>query len=719
MATLTIDSPRPRPRPVPKASLAPLREDLHLHEGPRHPDGSPSWTLEDPARARFFRIGWAEVEMLARWSVGDPAGIADAVSRTTPLEVTAEEVEEFARFLAGSNLLQVCGAEANARLSQQAAMMRSNWAKWLLKNYLFVRIPLVRPHRFLSATLRYVEPLYSRTFLLLTLFAGVLGLFLASRQWDTFLHTFLHFFTLEGAALAGLTLVFSKVLHELGHAYTCTRHGARVSTMGVALLVLFPVLYTDTSGAWRLKRRRHRLQIGAAGMGVELALACWATLAWGFLPDGMLRSAAFTLATTSWVLTLAVNLNPLMRFDGYFLLSDLLDVPNLQDRAFALGRWRLREALFGLGEPKPEQLPPRLEKTLLAYSYATWVYRFFLFLGIALLVYHVFFKLLGIFLFLVEIVWFIGRPVWNELVEWAKRRDAYRWNRNTIGTAAGVTLALLLFLVPWRGTVEAPALFRAEQQVQLYAPVGARLEAVLAKAGDTVRAGQPLYRFAAPDLAHEAEALDREIATLRWQASFQVLDPEAAARLRVVRQMLDGATARRAALAQQLARLEVTAPFDGVVAEQALPLAPGEWLPSGEWLGTLVAPARAVTEAYVAEADLTRLAPGAKARFVAEDPARPALDLTVAEVSATATRRLTAAPELASPHGGRIPALPDRDGNLVPETAVYRVLLSPADTIAAPPMALRGTVLVQGERRSLAGRLLTTVTAVLVRESGF
>lgn len=121
-------------------------------------------------------------------------------------------------------------------------------------------------------------------------------------------------------------------------------------------------------------------------------------------------------------MTLAINLNPFMRFDGYYLLSDWLEVENLQDRAFARGKWWLREKLFGLGDPPPEPFGEPLGKGLLVYAFGTWIYRFFLFLGIAVLVYAYFFKVLGIFLFLVEILWFIGLPIWRELQAWWKRK---------------------------------------------------------------------------------------------------------------------------------------------------------------------------------------------------------------------------------------------------------------------------------------------------------
>lgn len=122
---------------------------------------------------------------------------------------------------------------------------------------------------------------------------------------------------------------------------------------GVAFVVMFPMFYTDVSDAWRVRSRTARLLVGSGGMMAELMLAAFALLAWSLLPEGPLRTAAFLLSSATWLTTLAVNLNPLMRFDGYFILSDAWQVDNLQGRAYALCRWRLREALFGYGDPLP------------------------------------------------------------------------------------------------------------------------------------------------------------------------------------------------------------------------------------------------------------------------------------------------------------------------------------------------------------------------------
>ena len=308
--------------------LPPLRDELVLHPGPSNGDGAPSWTLEDPARGRYFRLGWAEIEMLARWDRDDPAAIAAAITQETTLTVDAAEVEAFVRFLASANLVRVEGPRALGQLHEQAQAARMNPVAFLLKNYLFIRIPLVRPDPFLDRTIGLAAPFFSPVFWIVTLIAGLAGMLLVLRQWDGFVTTFVHLFSWQGLAAIGIGLIFAKIAHELAHAYAAKHEGVAVPTMGIALMVLYPVLYTDTTAAWRLTDRARRLRIGYAGMATELAIAAWMTLAWSFMPDGPVRSAAFILATTTWIMTLAVNLNPFMRFDGYFLFSDALDMPN-------------------------------------------------------------------------------------------------------------------------------------------------------------------------------------------------------------------------------------------------------------------------------------------------------------------------------------------------------------------------------------------------------
>lgn len=713
---------RPDPATMP---LPPLRNDLQLLAAPPAHDGSPCWTIHDPVRNRYFRIGHAAFEVVARWHLGTPQAIATAVRAETVLDPDSEDVLGFYKFLASNNLIQTFDIDY---LQKQAAARQTSWWKWLMHNYLFFRLPLVRPDRFLDATARFMEPLYSRTWFIIVILSALVGLGLAVRQWDSFLHTFMHFFSLEGMAFYGLTLIVTKTLHELGHAYTAKRYGCRVPTMGVAFLVLWPVLYTDTSDAWRLVSRRARLAIAAAGMGTELMLAALATLAWSFLPDGPLRSAAFFLATVSWVMTLTINLSPFMRFDGYYLLADALDMPNLQDRGFALGRWQMREWLFGLKEEPPERFDPWMHRLLLAYAYGTWVYRLLLFIGIALLVYHFFIKVVGILLFAVEIGWFVLRPLANEMREWWDRRTEMRLNRNLIATGAGLTLLLILALVPLTGTVSVPAIWRVADFTNLYAPVPARIVEVGVKPGQTVAKGDLLLRLQSPELENRLRQADLRIALTQAQIDRLTAARESLDRVRVMEEDLAAGLAERRGMMESMAQLEVRAPFDGTVVDMSDALRPGRWVGPTLALAQIVGTGGGELVGYVAERDLERLQPGAVALFHPDDPLGRRIAATVTALDRVSASSLDI-PALASQHGGPIavdtqttqPAAsgPQR-GGLTPVEAVYRVTLRPtAPLLPGPAHQIRGVARVEGERRSLLGRFWRNAASVLIRETGF
>lgn len=702
----------------PTPALPTLREELVLLPGPHNADGSPTWLLHDPPANRFYRLGWVEFEILSRWSLGSADAIVAAIGANSLLRPTTADVDEVLQFLLTHNLVIARGSTALARLAQMAeqASRRNVW--WLLKNYLFLRFPLLRPDRFLDATLPAVRWLGSRGFLLLSLLVGLLGVALVSRQWDVFLATFGYFFSVQGLFWAGLAIAAAKVVHEFAHAYVCKAQGCRVPSMGLAFLVLWPVLYTDASDAWKLRERQARLRIGAAGMLAEIVLAAYATLLWVFLPDGPVRSAVFLLATTTWILTLLINLNPFLRFDGYYLLSDLLRVPNLQARAFALARWRLREWLFGYGEPAPEYVPSRLRRVLLVYAYATWVYRFFLFLAIAVLVYLLFFKLLGLLLMVAELAWFIGRPIWLELREWASRRARLRLNRATLRTSVLLSAVLLVLIVPWKGGVTAPGYWRAEQQLRLYAPVAAQVDAVEVRPGSHVSTGQPLLLLSAPDLRHALDQGQRRIDSLRWQMAYQSVSADLQARVQVLDTELRGETAALAARAREHDQLTLSSGLDGRVAELLQPLRAGDWLAEGDWLMTLVAPEQGVVEAWVSEADLPRLRHDERARFYPADRQRTVIDLQLLRVDENATTTFSE-PYLLSMFGGPIATRETSDGRWVPEVSVYRVLLVPVGESAAPSRITAGRVWLAVEPESLLMAAWRTVSGVVIRESGF
>ncbi len=716
VATPCVVHSPPVPHSEGEGSLPPLRQDLALYPGDAEPDGSPTWTLHDPAANRFYRLGWAAYEILSRWHLGSPEQVARAVSGQTTLQTDAEEVLDLAGMLQRSHLFEARSAGDSRRLLQVHAAGQQHWAKWLLEHYLFFRIPLWRPQRLLQALAPWVGWAYCRGFRLLLAVLLAAGLFLVSRQWDTFVHSFAAFDHWSGYLGLGLALTFSKVLHEFGHALTATRQGCKVPTMGVAFLVTWPVLYTDVNEAWKLPSRRQRLAIAGAGIATELALAVLATFAWSFLPEGMLKAAAFMLATSTWLITLAINASPFMRFDGYFLLCDWLGIDNLHARSFAFGRWWLRERLFALGAPAPEAVAPGRRRFLVAFAYTTWIYRLSLFLGIALLVYHFFFKALGIFLLLVELGWFIARPVAQEVQAWWQlRKDLMKHFRTLVTLALFLGLAAL-FVLPLQTTVQAPAMLTLAQRQAIHAPVAGVLLA-LPTPGQGVRQGEALFRLRSPDIDFQLAHARLGEQPLRLQQERQSLDETLRREGGVISRRHAEAAGSIQAWSRERDRLDIDAPLAGVVLEVNDELNVGGWVATDEWLAFVGRPQGVRVEAYVDEADLERLRLDAPARFLPEAPEWPVFHCRVAAIDRNNVDVLEH-PALAVPHGGTLAVKGSRDA-LVPAGSLFRVRLDRCDPAAAPPRELRGTLRIDAQRASLASRWWRAAMAVWLREAGF
>ncbi|MEO5363121.1 MAG: HlyD family efflux transporter periplasmic adaptor subunit, partial [Magnetococcus sp. DMHC-8] len=437
-----------------------------------------------------------------------------------------------------------------------------------------------------------------------------------------------------------------------------------------------------------------------------------------FLPDGPLQSAAFLLASGVWIWTLAVNLNPLLRFDGYFLLADLLNVPDLQQRAFQLGRWQLREWLFGLGLPPPEPFNKGMRRWLVGFAWAVWCYRLVLFLGIALLVYHEFFKLLGALLLVVEVGWFIVRPMVREMREWWAVRQQWRWNRQTLRSLILFGVILAWLALPWQVTsVQAPALLLPAEQMVIYAPVAAQVMQLPVASGQAVSQGDLLALLDDPDLRYRLDKVERTILLLRWRLAVQTMENDPLAWEPVLQQELTAAHAERQALLDEQNRLRIEAPFAGRVVDVAGDVRTGDWLARDEALLTVIGGTHPLVKGYVTEEDQARIAVGARGLFYPGQPAAEPLAGQVLRIDQTPTRHLPL-PYLASTQGGTVPVREQKDGRLVVEGSRYRVDLQLEQPWPVGQIQ-RGLLHIQSAPDTLLAQWWRAAQALYRRESGF
>lgn len=703
--------PDPAELPLPR-----LRSDLHIQRVGSFRDGSPRFRIHDPLRNRYFELGLVDVDILTHWRAGEsPRQLAARMEDEGATAVEADEVVALRALLMRYQLVASDDGASFMLLRDMWRRSRVHWLAWLLHNYLFFRIALVRPDAWLVRKLPLVRRLASAPVLwMLAVLAAVTPVLLA-REWNAWTGSLAGMLTFDGIVASAAAAFFAKILHELGHAFVARHHGVRVPVMGVAFLVLLPMLYTDTSDSWKLQDHRARFRIAAAGMATELALALVALFLWTLTPPGGLRSALFFLSTTSLLLTLSINASPFMRFDGYFLLSDALDFPNLHERSGAMARWWMRRVLFGLRAPPPEHHPRAMARFLVVFAYLTWLYRLVVFLGIALLVYYAFFKLLGIALMMVELGWFIARPVLSEAGELWKIRSQLRPRWWRLG---GLLLLLAggFTLWAWAGESRSAGLFMAAEETRLFAPTPARIAQVAVEPGRRVQPGDLLVQLEAPDLAFRAQSARVRIERARGELARIPASERQRERNQVLQEELAQALSELQAIQEESALLTLRAGHAGRVVDLAPDLLPGRWVNPRRLLGRVVATGQGQVRAWVTETQVRRLSVGQSVRFVPRLPEHERISGRIVRLDRTGSRILPH-PLLGSQHGGDLVASQNTRGEWEMRQALYQV---DVETDApAPRRLLAGHLHVPtGPGEAVVASLRQFLT-VLVRESGF
>jgi len=695
-----------------------LRDDLEIMRGNSRDDGAPAWLLYDAVRNKYFTLGLTAFKLIKNWTGGEDIKSFEKKINSEGLDTTTEEIKSFIGFLQQNNLIvQPSGANISFLLQQKNALKKS-WLLHIIHSYLFFKIPLFKPDVWLTKTFKKVKFLGSIKTRYTIYVLGIIGLFLVIQQFENFTKTFLYFFTLQGLLLYFLTLVIVKCLHELGHAYIAKYYGCRVSAIGIAFLVFFPFLYTDTTDAWRLRNHKERLTINFAGVLTEIHLAMIATFLWGILPEGGLKSVAFFVATTSWISSVAINISPFMRFDGYYVFSDWLKAENLQPRSFALAKWQLREILFGLKHKAPEELNPSRRWTFITYAWITWLYRFFLFIGIALLVYHLAFKVLGIILFVIEIYWFIALPIIREIKNWWMFKSEMKLNKQTKRTISILAAILILIFLPWKSSLKIPAVYVSEKNSEIYTPYPAKIRTIFINKDDEITVGQDLIELYSPDLEMKIETSRRKIKLTKTKIN-RLSDAAGnmdqyitlQQRLIALQSELDG-------LVKTKSKLLIKSPIEGKI-KNFSNISKEIWVSNKDKLFDIVHYGSGSVKAFIKEDQIDRFKENIPAVFIPNDGIHDKIYLISKKLDTSAINNLPYI-SLASNHNGPIAIRNFTSGDFQyrPESAYY---LAEFDLVKNSDIKfeLPGYVHVDGSRYSPFLNFIRNVISVLIRESGF
>ena len=695
-----------------------LRQDLEIFRGNSREDGSPAWLLYDAVRNKYFTVGLTAFRLIKNWRGGEDIQNFEKKINSQGIETTGDEIKSFIGFLQQNNLIIQPQGQGVPYLMQQKNSLKKSWIMNLIHSYLFFKIPLFTPDEWLGRTLHKVKFLGSKKIRNIIYILGFIGLFLVIQQFENFAKTFLYFFSFKGLMIYFVTLVFVKCLHELGHAYIAKYHGCRVSAIGIAFLVFFPFLYTDTTDAWRLRNHKDRLLINFAGILTELHLALIATFVWGILPEGGLKSAAFFIATTSWISSIAINVSPFMRFDGYYVFSDWLKAENLQPRSFALAKWKVRETLFGFNHKPPEEISPSRRWTFIIYAWSTWVYRFFLFIGIALLVYYFAFKVLGIILFAIEIYWFIMLPIIKEMKQWWMMRSEMKLNKQTFRTVCILIITLMVLFLPWKSSMKIPAVYISEKYSKIYSPYPAKIKSVFITKDQEVEAGQNLIELYSPGLDQEINSIRRKILLTKTKINRMSGTSGNMDEYLTYNQRLIALQSELSGLTKTKEKLVIKAPNKGKV-KDLVSLSNEMWVSNLDQLLGIVHYGTGNVKAFIREEQIDRFQENTPAVFIPNDGDHKKIHLISNKLDLSSVNNLPYI-ALASIHNGPIAIRNFTSGEYQyrPETAHYVADFKLVNE-SRIKFELPGYVHVEGNRYSPFVRFFRNVFSVLIRESGF
>ncbi len=565
-----------------------LRPHVRIH---RHFYRGEAWyVLQDASRASFHRftpvtnllIGWMDgrrsvdaIWQLACHELGDEAP-------------TQDELIGLLGQLHAADALQSDVPPDVAELFERSE--RGERQQWLGRalSPLAIRIPLFDPERLLARSAGLVRPLFSWLGLALWLAVVLPALGLAAIHWDALTDNLLdQVFTPQNLALIWFLFPLVKALHEAGHGYATKVFGGEVHDMGVMLLVFTPVPYVDASSSWAFDSKYRRALVGLAGMGVELFVAALACYVWVAAEPGALRAMAHNVLVISGVTTLVFNANPLLRFDGYYVLSDLAELPNLRTRANKYLGYLVERHLLGKRDAAAPATAPGEPAWFVGYAVAAFVYRVFIVVAILLWILDQF-LLAGIVLGLTAAIGWFGIPLAKGLRQLLTGPSLRGVRARAVLGVGGLALALavLLFAVPW------PLRTRAEGVVWLpddaYVRSAARgfVARTLVEPGARVRRGELLLEIADPLLEAQQELLEARVRELEalyrsqqqrdWQESRVTLEA-----LRYARRDLERARER-------LAELEVRSAREGTLVLPRAADLPGRFVEKGQLLGSVV-----------------------------------------------------------------------------------------------------------------------------------
>jgi putative peptide zinc metalloprotease protein len=540
----------------------------HVQVTRQHYRGRRWHVVHDPSSNHFYRlspVGYEFVGLLdGRRTVEEVWNLV--LGSRGDAAPTQPEVIEMIGQMYSSNLLSIDTTPETEQLLSRGRERLKKKVQQQAIGIMYFRIRVFNPDRYLAWIEPLLRPLLNRWGFLLWCAWILLGLYTILPHFGDLTGAFQDAIAPANWIWLALVFVVIKAIHETGHGVICKRFGGQVPEMGVMLLVLFPAPYVDASSAWTFRSKWQRVAVGAGGMIFELAIAALAALIWVATQGtgSLLNQLAYNAMVTASISTLLFNANPLMRFDGYYILSDLLEVPNLMQRSNKMLQYLFQKYMYFVEQARPPSTVPGEKGILLVYGVAALAYRIFLFFAITLYVMGQLFAIGLVLAIWTAAAWFLI-PI-GKFTHWLGTSSQLAEFRPR---AIATSILLIGGIVVGLGTIRAPDHRRASGVVESVARSGVYVASdgfvteAHVQLGDTVKAGDPILTCMNPELEARLEMALAGLAELET-VERQYLGREEVA-VQEVRRRLEQLREEIAVLRNRIERLVIRAPHDGVV----------------------------------------------------------------------------------------------------------------------------------------------------------
>ncbi len=516
------------------------------------------------------------------------------------------EIIELLSSLYQSNMLHYGGTGDGSRLFERDSKKKKKKLRSTLLNIFFLRIPLVDPDPLLKRLKPLIRMVISKPMLLLWLVTVFFGIKIGIENFDILKDQAQGFLAPSNLIWIYVCTVFIKIIHEFGHSFAVRRFGGEVHTLGVMFMLLAPLPYMDATAAWSFREKRKRVLVGCGGILFELFVAALALIVWSNVGGGVIKPIAYNVFFIASISTLLFNANPLMRFDGYYILSDILDTPNLQQHSKLHLKYLLEKFAFRKTNPKP--VANTLSEGFLYgfYGIASSIYRIILFTGIVIAISQHFLILsviMGISLALSMVV----IPFFHFLRYIFVSPDLLRVRNRAVSLTlifSGI-LGVILFLIPVPDTFTAPGILEAQKYETIINKTTGQMKTVPAETETLVQSGESLFILENPLLENEIE--EKKAALTENQLQFRRalnISPE---NMYPISKRTDVLKQESGKLLDDKNNLSLKSPFSGIWVSKDISNFTGKWIQKGDSMGILIDTSAFQFTAVVSQEEVSRL----------------------------------------------------------------------------------------------------------------